>query len=260
MSKPIGRSVPSATGISTVMVASLIFLGAASAQEVVQRGEPFALGKGAAQAWTITDAVQRPIAIGVSISESAMSSVDHSHGANLSMPLPGKPVGGVFDHIYLNWQPHGHPPVHLYGVPHFDVHFYKLDEAARQAISPADPTFDDKTANYPSGEFLPADYAPPPEPEAVPFMGVHWSDRTSPVFNGEPFTEVFILGTWNGELAFWEPMITAEVFHSRETQVRDIKQPAHYARPGYYPTSYRIDFDATAKEHRVYLEGFVWRD
>jgi hypothetical protein len=71
---------------------------------------------------------------------------------------------------------------------------------------------------------------------------------------------VAVLGTWNGEVVIWEPMITTEVFQSRETLVREIKQPVRYSPPGYYPTSYRIDFDEAAKEHRVYFEAFVWRD
>lgn len=96
----------------------------------------------------------------------------------------------------------------MFDVPHFDVHFYMVDEAARQAIDTNDPDFWKKAMKEPDRAFMPADYMPPPESEPVPGVSVHWADVTDPVFRGEPFDEVFIYGAWDRALTFLEPMIT----------------------------------------------------
>ncbi|GLQ53086.1 hypothetical protein GCM10010862_03440 [Devosia nitrariae] len=178
------------------------------------------------------------------------------------MPLPEKAgiSGLAFDHVYLNWNEHGHPPENLFGVPHFDVHFYMTDAAAREAISPAAPDFMEKGGRYPPAEFVPAGYAPPPTPDPVPQMGFHLTDTASDIFQGKPFTEVFIYGGWDGRITFLEPMITLAMLESRATVVREIKQPARYSSPGYYPTQYRIAYDDALAEHQVVLENFIWRD
>lgn len=253
-------------GLTLVAIAGLIFAGGAAAHDgphdVVHKGEPFAIAQGAAYTWIVTDPQNRPTAIGVSISAETISSVSGTHSINVSMPLPEKEgiSGLAFDHVYLNWNEHGHPPADLFGAPHFDVHFFMTDAAAREAISPADPGFMQKGAHYPSAEFVPAGYAPPPAPDPVPQMGFHLTDMASDIFAGKPFTEVFIYGGWDGKITFLEPMITLAMLESRETVVREIKQPARYLNPGYYPTQYRIAYDEVRAEHQVVLENFIWRD
>ncbi|QVI19640.1 hypothetical protein KHQ06_25160 [Nocardia tengchongensis] len=34
----------------------------------------------------------------------------------------------------MNWNAQGHAPTNLFGVPHFDFHFYMTDMAAQHAI------------------------------------------------------------------------------------------------------------------------------
>jgi hypothetical protein len=100
-------------------------------------------------------------------------------------------------------------------------------------------------------------------------MGVHWSDLRSPELQKllgkpeafKPFTATFIHGTWDGQIHFWEPMITlAHLLEKKATvdeAVRDqlipLPIPAKYQQPGYYPTSYRITWDAATREYRVAL-------
>jgi hypothetical protein len=90
-------------------------------------------------------------------------------------------------------------------------------------------------------------------------MGVHWSDKTDPIFKGTPFTYVLIYGAWDGAVTFIEPMLTTEVLTSKETIEAEVKQPARVAEAGFYPRSYRIAFDPERRMHVVTLEDFVWR-
>jgi hypothetical protein len=96
-------------------------------------------------------------------------------------------------------------------------------------------------------------------PGAVPRMGAHWFDPTSPEFNGKPFTTTFLYGSYDGRLTFVEPMITREFLESRPNHSEDLKLPRAYAQPGYYPTRYRVTHDPAKHEYSVVLEGLVKR-
>ena len=142
---------------------------------------------------------------------------------------------------------------------HFDVHFYMIPPAAREAIRPEDPDFMAKAARHPEPRFVPVDHVPPHEPEPVPGMGVHWVDATTPELQGEPFTHTLLYGSWDGRFIFIEPMVTKAVLEERQTIAAPVKQPAEVAVPGRYPTQYRIEFDARHREHRITLDGLVAR-
>jgi len=176
--------------------------------------------------------------------------------------------------MMLDWNPQGHEPPGAYDVPHFDFHFYWQAESEVMAIDPSDPDFASKANALPSGDFLPPFYILPippflpPSAIAVPGMGVHWSDVRSPEIqhllgNAEgwaEFTKTLIYGSWDGELTFVEPMITRAYLLSHPDELIPIPQPARYPKPGWYPSAYRITFDAQAKEYRVGMTGFGWHD
>ncbi len=44
----------------------------------------------------------------------------------------------------------------------------------------------------------------------VPQMGAHWVDVTSPELNGSTFAQTFIYGSYDGQVNFYEPMITLD--------------------------------------------------
>jgi hypothetical protein len=160
--------------------------------------------------------------------------------------------------VLLNWNLHGHPPAEIWGDPHFDVHFYMISPAAREAISQDDSEFAFKAERHPETRLLPAAYTT--DGKAVPAMGVHWWDPATPEFHGAPFTHTVLYGSWDGGVIFVEPMVTKAVFEQRDTVVASVKLPEEVASPVLLPTQYRIDFDPDAREHRVVLEGFVARE
>ena len=155
--------------------------------------------------------------------------------------------------------PHGHAPGDLFGVPHFDVHFYMTTEAERLAIDPSDPLFMKKAANRPSADLMPPNFVPPPELDPIPAMGEHWIDVTDPVFAGQPFEAVLIYGAWDGEVIFVEPMVTRDLLLSRRDFGGELSQPERVAEAASLPSSWSVSFDAETGVHLVSIDDLVAR-
>ena len=208
-----------------------------------------------------------PVEVGVALSERALENLPHGHHDPGAVVFEGHHVmweyvlelpadnPTPFQHVALNWNLTGHEPAGIYDKPHFDFHFNLISDAERRTITPEDAKFDEKAANHPAPSHVPAGYAA--LPGAVPLMGAHWIDPTSPELNGEQFGQTFIFGTWDGELIFAEPMITKAFLEAKPNFTAEIPVPEVVDVPGYYPTRYGIRWDEETKEYRVSLEGLV---
>jgi hypothetical protein len=208
---------------------------------------------------------------------------------NYNMRFPEKVRSTTpFDHMGWFANAQGHAPLGVFDVPHVDVHFFTITVEDREAIS--GQLDDPKLLAYPPAGFLPADFClptvPPPFPppcKTVPNLtatdipgsndsqqGLHWVDQFAPELRGEPFRQIFIFGSYDGKVNFWEPMITQLFFadvRSFLTDLQstghtialtfDIKQPEQFLVTSYYPTQYTVHYDADLKEFSVSLDNFV---
>jgi hypothetical protein len=230
-------------------------------------GPAVSLGDGSARVY-VQRADGAPVELGIALSEDALSNLpghetpggihlpDGHHMFEYVLAMPeNNPT--PFRHVLIDWNPGGHEPPGIYDLPHFDFHFYTITDAARRQIDPADPEFAAKAARLPSADHTPTGYTA--IPGAIPFMGAHWIDPTSPELNGETFTQTFIYGSWDGALIFAEPMITRDFLASRPQFSRTIPVPAARAEPGYYPASYSIRWDESSREYRIALGSFALR-
>ncbi|CAN5824023.1 DUF5602 domain-containing protein [soil metagenome] len=226
-------------------------------------GPTLQVGGGEARSVVTLDRDGNPVSMAVAISDGAVENPPTPPAgmmwAEHTLALPAEAAGTVFDHLTLDWNPHGHPPIGIFNLPHFDIHFYTISVEKRNTMLPSDPAFAEKGHRLPAAEFIPQGYISP-DPETIPRMGRHWIDPSSPEFNGEPFTATFIYGSYDGEMIFLEPMVTRAFLQTRPNFVRPLKLPARYAVPGHYPSSYRVTYDASANEHRITLGDFVRRD
>ncbi|MEO6869671.1 MAG: DUF5602 domain-containing protein [Ginsengibacter sp.] len=220
------------------------------------------MGNGHVRTWVNITHDGKALAVGVEMTDGALMNLPQDPtdfaAATFMLTLHQKAKDVTpFDHAVINWNVHGHEPDHVYDVPHFDFHFYKISLAAQMAIPPyeVNPTGFDVP--------LPAGYMPPMYvriPGGVPQMGAHWGDVTSPEFHGAGFTSTFIYGTYNGNVTFEEPMITLALLKSGDTVQKDIPQPMHYNPTNtYYPTQYSIWQDTKSGRHYVSLNNMVWR-
>ena len=236
-----------------------------------QYGRPEKVGNGMARTYVVLDAKARqsPVELGIALSADALQGLPTSGDMHaFILPMP-KHAPAPYTFAELDWNPHGHVPPGVYTVPHFDFHFYTISLQERNAIVPSDPAFASEARNLPTGDYVPPFYVVPGDPAAVavPQMGVHWSDVRSPELQGmlghpdqyQPFTKTFIYGSWNGRFTFFEPMVTIAYLESHPNSVSDIPVPLRYPLAGYYPTAYRVTYDAQAKEYRVALTKLVQR-
>jgi hypothetical protein len=222
------------------------------------KGPETELFHGKAWTWAQLDKQGKLERIAISINDAALNSAtsgtgnesgEHNHENNVVLKFHPKVDVTLFKHVWVNWNPDGHPPVGIYNKPHFDFHYYMVSSEERETY--VDPVKLD--ASLPA-DYLPANYI---GVDPVPTMGKHYIDVTSPELNGQPFTQTFILGSYDAKLAFWEPMITKDFLKSTSNFERTIPQPAKFQKTGYYPTKMRI-----AKANgvtNIILEGFVLR-
>ncbi|MDX5482919.1 MAG: DUF5602 domain-containing protein [Hymenobacteraceae bacterium] len=215
------------------------------------------LGNGVARTWVTVSKEGNPTAIGVAMSEKALTNLpqgegqqhDGHHVYETVLDFPKAAALTPFRFMTLDWNPHGHEPANVYEKPHFDFHFYMISDELRKTIPGLAPTELDPAPPAPA--YLPADYIM--TPGRIPAMGTHFVDATSPELHGHPFVQTFIYGGYQGEVIFYEPMITLDYIASKPQATIPIKQPAAFQKEGYYPQSYRVEYDAKRKEHRIYL-------
>lgn len=222
-------------------------------------GANVAVGNGTARSYEVTlNGV--PTEIGIELSQGALDSLPTAPkmgGYEFSLPLP---AGNTTQYqvIALNWNPTGHPPPNVYTVPHFDFHFYMVPQAQRGAMDPAtDTAFATQAANLPASAYRLPGYVNDPPANAVPHMGLHWTDSNAPEFHGQPFTRTYIVGSWNGQFIFDEPMITRAYLLTHPNDLVPVASAAQQAISGYHPTAYRVSWDATTSVWHVALSGLT---
>ncbi len=292
---PEARPVrPSTTALSatrraaraTLLVGAVVAAFAACSSEAtspaaprVVYGSSQALGDGVARTYVVLDAAGKPSSVGVALSEAALTNLpSHIPGpgpaaATLWLTMPTEAPSTGFDHVMLDWNPAGHEPEHVYTHPHFDFHFYQITQPEVMAIMPTDPQWAEKAGSLPGAEFIPTGYASahvlggvPAAAAAVPMMGLHWLDTSSPELQPPPanhqFTETFIYGSYDGEFIFIEPMITKAYIESLKGtpgMSRAVPTATKVAKPGYYPAAYSIKYDSASAEYRIALDQLVQR-
>lgn len=216
-------------------------------------GPSVTLGNGVARAYVITQS-GAPSEIGMSLSAAALDGLPTAPlmgGYEYLLPLPSGNTT-QYQVVALNWNPTGHPPPMVYTVPHFDFHFYMTSLAERNAIDASDTAFNTKAGNLPSSALRPTNYVADPPANAIPHMGLHWTDSSATEFHGQPFTRTFIFGSWNGQFTFLEPMVTRAYLLTHPNDVTAVHVPSQGVS-GYYPAAYRVAWDSTTTEWRIAL-------
>lgn len=248
------------------------------------------LGKGQAWVYIALDREGAPQALGVSMDKAAldglpqhpnprsrcfdkngngrMESGECSGDYELTFMLPKGRTQQLlpFKWVGLNWNPHGHPhpaPA-AYAEPHFDFHFYLADRASVKQLRPGTcgeliDCEDFKKAIKPVAQkYIHPDHIN--VGAAVPDMGNHLIDSKAPeLAPGGKFTHTFIYGAYDGQITFYEPMITHAYLLSGPNTCVPIKQPNAWATDGHYPTTYCMRYSQRDGRYTVSLEGFVRR-
>lgn len=241
-----------------------------------------------------------PLQLGIWISGTAFDAITSSPGDDhyyLDFPA----VRGLnYTFAGINWNPHGHPPGHAWGVPHFDFHYYFVERSAVTGITDSGSLPFIGVADYdvPDQQF-PRNYVYEDPRFIVRAMGEHLYNEKSPEFrpNGE-FTHTYIYGVYDptidldtpsgtvalpvgpggapidlpvytgtgqGELTFTEPMITQKFLESEKFQKKSevratVETPDVFPEAGYYPTSYVMRYRERDDAYVITLEDMAWFD
>jgi hypothetical protein len=268
-------------GTAALLTGVGLALSAAPRHERTLYGSQQRIGAGTLQSYLKVDPSGVPIAIGVKMSAGALERLPgapntvsrcfdldgngkHTHHECIGdeeriLDVPAGPSSGLpFRWITVNWNPAGHPAP--YNRPHFDFHFYAVGRATVEAITPGRcgelvDCGHFKRASRP----VPRRYLPGGHIDVgavVPRMGNHLLDSHSPELKDSlPFTRTFIYGAYEGELIFWEPMITLDVLREARDACLEIRQPDAFRHAGYYPTQYCVRQDREG-QRTVSLERF----
>lgn len=263
-----------------------------AAQAKTLFGKAQALGKGTAKSYAVTNDDGKLAAIGVVFKASLLDGLppernktsrcadldkngridDHGecegdYELRLALPAAVSARADVpIRWIAMNWNPHGHPP-EAWSVPHFDFHFYMIDEKAVDAIRVGPcPIFINCEDKKRALKKVPAKYVHPDHVSvgaAVGQMGDHLIDVNTPEMakqNPRPFTKTMIFGAYDGRITFYEPMITLSYLRNLPANgCAPIKQPRAWTRAGYHPTFYCIRHSKKHASYTVSLEGMRYR-
>jgi len=248
-------------------------------------GDSASMGNGRFTAYTKISPKGKPEAVGVEFHESTLQNLPH-HPLNdgktcldlnrddqiddhdecvggHSRTLYFDPNPSQFKSITINWEAHGHVPAQVYDRPHFDFHFYTIPDTERLAVITGDCpgltncAIEAKAKNPVAPQYVHRDmfntnlvYA---------HMGNHYADATAPEFNGGTFTNTFILGTFDGRITFYEPMMSKDYLDSKPDDCLPVKQPAAVQTDGWYPTQYCTRYNEKNKTYRISFESFTYR-
>ena len=228
----------------------------------VTSGDPVAFGKGTIRTVVALDADGRPASLGVSFSGSALEGLPAAApgddvGWLFRLPLPAGVTLPPYDHVAVYWNPRGHEPHGVYDVAHIDVHFFLASPEEADRITAIDRDLE-RCYRLPPPSAIPAGYFLPPNTQHRR-MGVHWIDRDATEFKGQPFTATFIVGSYDGEVNFLEPMISHAFLASRPNFRKVLPQPEEVARDGWYPSEWVVRWDQKRGEYLVLLDGMTWK-
>lgn len=249
----INKSIPSILLFAAILISCSSndekVTGPEPGDENIFFGESAAMGDGEVTTWIQLDENNQPLSVGISFDEEALNNLPHEN-FELELELPEEYSGTAFTHVSIDWNHMGHDPSGIYGLPHFDFHFYMVDKSTRNSILAGPDPIEVDTTEIPPYYFSTVD--------AVPRMGVHYIDATSAELNGATFTETFIYGYYFGNMIFLEPMITIDYLKTKPEMTKTLKIPQVYPIEGVsYPKSYSIIYDDEEKVYSIVLSNFI---
>lgn len=255
--------------LAPVLLGLIIALGACSSSgSATTYSDAVSLGNGTVRTYITTNQAGgqsgTPIAVGVELTASSFEGLPDEH-VEIVIPFPQEASVTPFQWMLLDWNPQGHIPPGVYDLPHYDFHFYIMDQAKRQEIKPGACETGGEGVDCATLERatkpVPAVYVAPDHINVgavVPGMGNHLIDVTGPEFGGTKFDRTFIYGAFDGEITFYEPMVTREYLLGKPNNVcMAFKQPNSFARAGSFPTTYCVNYNTANDSYTVSLEGFA---
>lgn len=190
------------------------------------------------------------VAVGVTFELASLTTdapADHPFQDDLVLEMPTvAKEQTILNHLRANWLVRGHGPA-PYGAPHFDFHFL------RGTIAEVDAIVCRADMRMPTADKIPAGYGTPEL--CVDAMGYHSWPKVDVA--GGKFTGSLIMGYWQGNVIFLEPMIPVSTFTKQSTFEIAIAKPASAGgKTTLYPTRMVASWDAATSQYTFELNAF----
>ncbi len=212
-------------------------------------GPSRAVGNGVARTWvSIDNATQNPVAIGVTLTQEALTGLP-ARPTDYTLGFPPQVSSTPFRVFVLNWYPQGECPRDTFGAPHFTFNFYTLNDARRLEMN-------SDNGRLPLPEYIPQGYTAVPGSFA-PHMGVRWVNAGAPEFHQAAFTQTLAYGFTNCRMVSVVPMASLCFLQSRPNLTACFAQPQQYLVMGYFPTTYTFQYDCDRNNYTVSLGGML---
>jgi len=193
-----------------------------------------------------------------------------------------KKVTGI-DHISIDWNPCGHPPVNVFGMPHYDIHIYLVTPEFRTCMTCTQPPgapvctpapeaqstargldfFNVTTlattstvrsaANQPIN--MPPGFIYGPE-HNIPLMGGHaWNHNQEPASGLEWVDPIWLMSPYAGTIINYEPMIPLN-FVTGDSDKEFIENLSYEGQTiGALPSMYSVKYDSKTEFTTLTLKG-----
>ncbi len=201
--------------------------------------------------WARLDADDSPVEVGVTVAHGILRQPpamlgSGPAGAIAVVDFPREvQSSSILNHFEMHWEEHGHTPP-PFMLPHFDLHFYAIPSRQVAGIGAADTA-------APAPSRLPAGYVYGGPEAFVPQMGGH---ALSTADLGGPFTAVLIMGYYQGDMIFVEPMVTRQLFEEKRDFAFAIPMPAEVGARTWYPGRFDARYDFQTDTYELKFSGF----
>ncbi|MBD1903928.1 DUF5602 domain-containing protein [Funiculus sociatus GB2-A5] len=252
----------------------LIALGTSNAVQAAQFfGSPQPLGENFVRSFVILDDDEKPLEVGVILTQGALSLPTSDTAPNIStvLSLPSEASDVAVNHFELTYRPHGFPGLpEVLGVPRFTIDSFLISPQERALICPY-PDTTGSVATCTPDEL--AQVLTPPQPGVVP-PGLQPTGIVSPGIGAryfdpdvllpiltqqQPFTTLYDYAFFNGQASVIGFGATKAFLETQSNVTKPIKVPSSYTKSGYYPTEYSVTFDPTSQEYKMVLGGLTYR-
>jgi hypothetical protein len=162
-------------------------------------------------------------------------------------------ASSLVQNITIDWNPAGHEPEGVYDAPHFDFHLYFISKESVSAIDCSDRT-PVPTNLIPEGYILPPLDAPN---ACVPGMGYH-AVPMKDLGPDQVFMHTPIYGYYQGQLIFFEPMITHDHLMAGHPVEQDIHYPSVFLsqiQNKFIPTHFSMRLEPETQTYRLSLSA-----
>lgn len=258
-----------------------------TADLTVHDGDSAEVGDGTVKTGATTNSSGELVSLDVHVDGEALATVDDDEtkpheSVATHLSLPSEVDTHQFTFVGLHYNPTGHAPPGIYTVPHFDFHFYMVEESLVENIGPGPGI----AAYEVPDRQIPEGYVFEDLRLIVPEMGEHLLDETAPEFGDGEFTHTYVYGAYDpsidsknpagtkevemqgqtqelpvfegdgeGQLHFVEPMVTNEFVKGLGEEVTtDVATPEAFQTEDRYPTAYSVTPNGSGAT--VSIEGF----